>query len=71
LNFEKIRGGLEGQALTYGNTKDVSLKHLLESVLWNQIMIELFQHPFQPFGENSQLIRDAWCAIFGTGKWVN
>jgi hypothetical protein len=71
LNSEKIRGALEGLALTDGNTKDVRLTYFLESVLWTQVMAELFVNPFQPFGEKSRIIMDAWCAIFGTGKLVN
>jgi hypothetical protein len=69
--MEKSRRNLEKQTLTDDKADGVNLKNLLESVIWKQLMTELFEHPFQPFGDNSTEIKEAWCMIFRKGKCVD
>jgi hypothetical protein len=70
-NPKETRAALRKYALTDGPVDYISPIYFFESVLWRQLMNELFENPFQPFGKISRMINETWCAIFGEGRRIN
>lgn len=67
-NSKETKSALgDTNTLTRPNSQ-IRSNYFFESILWKQLILQLFEHPFKAFGGKGEMINETWCLIFDTGK---